>query len=97
MPWKIIKNLGAEKVISIVFEPTMKKECCTNIVGVVTNSIGILCHELANYEEIGSDYLLKIRTPDMSLLDIKQIDNLYNLGYKQTKQKIQEIKKIINI
>lgn len=54
-------------------------------------------HELANYETIGADYLLKIKTPAVSLLDVEEIDNLYKLGYSQTKQKINEIKKIINI
>lgn len=95
MPWKIIKQMGAKKVISIVFESNQKK-CCTNIIEVVMNSIDIMSHELSNYELIGADYLLKIKTPKVSLLDMSKTDNLYELGYLQTKQKIKEIKKILN-
>ena len=95
VPWKIIKQMGAEKVISIVFESERKKGCCPNIISVITNSIEILCHELSNYELIGADYLLKIKTPDVSLLDVDEIDNLYHLGYVQAKNKINAIKKIV--
>lgn len=88
--------MGADKVISIVFDSN-RKECCSNIIDVVTNSIGIMGHELANYELVGADYLLKIKTPAVSLLDTNEIENLYKLGYLQTKEKIKEIKKIINL
>lgn len=87
--------MGAEKVISIVFETENKKKCCPNIISVITNSIGIMNHELANYELIGADYLLKIKTQDVSLLDIDEIDNLYNIGYVNTKAKIKEIKNVL--
>ena len=95
VPWKIIKKMGAQKVISIVFNSDKDVKCCPNIVSVITNSIDILCHELSNYELVGADYLLKIKTPDISLLDINEIDNLYQLGYTQTKEKIKEIKNIL--
>ena len=45
----------------------------------------MLCHELSNYELDGVDYLLKIKTKDVSLLDVKQMDYLYKEGYQQTK------------
>jgi len=46
-------------------------------------------------KQMGADYLLKIKTPDVSLLDVDEIDNLYHLGYVQAKEKINEIKKIL--
>ena len=74
------------------FEETTKKQCCANIIDVVSSSIGILCHELSEYELIGAEYLLRIKTPEISLLDMSQIQNLYQFGYVQTKEKIREIK-----
>lgn len=95
IPWKETKKMGADKVISVVFNEDGKTKCCDNIVDVISNSIGILCHELSNYEINGADYLLKINTPKISLLDTSKIKILYKLGYNQTKNKINEIKRII--
>mgnify|MGYP003304556345 CR=1 FL=1 len=95
IPWKGLKRIGAEKVISIVFEKENNEKSCNNIIDIVGNSLGILSHELLNYEIIGSDYLLKIKTNNISLLDMKKIDELFNIGYKTTKLKIKEIKRII--
>jgi NTE family protein len=95
VPWKLTKDAGAEKVISIVFENNIKTGCCPNIIDVVTNSIGILCHELSNYELSGADYILKLRLPDVALLDVRSIDDLYQYGYVQAKEKIWEIKEIL--
>lgn len=97
VPWKLTKLNGAEKVISIIFEKDInidrKKD--KNIIEVITNSIDLLSYELSNYELAGADYLLKIKTKNIELLDINKIDYLYNLGYKMAKEKIKDIK-IIN-
>lgn len=95
IPWKGLKEIGAEKVISIIFEKESNKKCPQNIIDVVGNSLGILSHELLNYEIIGADYLLKIKTNNISLLDMEKIDELFNRGYKTAKLKIKEIKKLI--
>jgi NTE family protein len=96
-PWKLTKIEGAEKVISIIFENEINTNTNNkkNILNVVTNSIDILSHELSNYELAGADYLLKIKTKNIELLDINKIDYLYNLGYKTAREKINEIKKEI--
>lgn len=95
VPWKELKENGADKVISIVFENEIKKKKEVNVIDVLTKSIDILCHELSNYELEGTDYLIKIKTKDIHLLDKKKIDYLYNLGYIETKGKIKEIKKML--
>lgn len=93
VPWKLTKLNGAKKVISIIFEKDInidrKKE--KNIVEVITNSIDILSYELSNYELAGADYLLKIKTKNIELLDINKIDYLYKLGYKIAKEKIKSL------
>lgn len=97
VPWKELKNSGAEKVISIVFQNEIKKKEEVNILDVVTKSIDILCYELSTYELEGADYLIKIKTKDIHLLDKKKFDYLYNLGYIETKGKIKEIKEKLQV
>lgn len=93
VPWKLTKLNGAEKIISIVFEKDIntnrKKE--KNIIDVIANSIDLLSYELSNYELAGADYLLKIKTKNIELLDVSQIDYLYKLGYKIAKETIKKL------
>lgn len=95
VPWRELKECGAEKVISIVFENEIKKKEELNVIDVATKSIDILSYELSNYELNGADYLVKIKTKDIHLLDKKKVDYLYNLGYIEAKSKMKEIKKIV--
>lgn len=92
VPWKETKLQGADKVISVIFENELKEKCCNNVIEVASRSIEILCHELSNYELDGADYLLKIKSNNIKLLDVDKIDELYYQGYVQTKEKIEEIK-----
>lgn len=95
VPWKELKENGVDKVISIIFQNEIKEKNKINIIDVITNSLGILGHELSNYELEGSDYLIKIKTKDISLLDKKKMNYLYQLGYIETKRKLKEIKNAI--
>lgn len=95
-PWREWKKVGVDKVICIGFETQKETKEEKNMVDVISDSLGILCHELSNYELYGVDYLLKIQTKDVSLLDTKQIEYLYEQGYKQAKQFIKvELNKIL--
>lgn len=96
VPWKELKECGAQKVISIVFQNEIKEKNKINMFDVVSSSMELLCRELSNYELNGADYLLKIKTKNISLLDKTKLDYLYNLGYIETKGKIREIKELIN-
>ena len=96
VPWKELKQMGVDKVISVVFENEINEnKCCPNIIEVVANSIEILSHELSNYELSGADYLIKIKTKKISLLDMSKIDKLYQLGYEIGKKEIEKIKRIM--
>lgn len=95
VPWKETKKLGADKVLSIVFQNELDENCCQNVIEVANRSLEILEHELSNYELEGADYLLKIRRKDVGLLDIDKLDELYELGYRQTKKEMNQIKKIV--
>ena len=90
LPWRESKKSGADKVVSIVFVDKDKKKC-DNIYEVLNKSFSILCSELANYEWDGTDYLLKLYMPKVGLLAKERQKELYELGYKQTKDKISDI------
>jgi len=54
-------------------------------------------HELNKYEWDGTDYLLKIKTDNIGLLDKSKMSQLYKEGYFQTKNSISEIKMKLGI
>ena len=58
-------------------------------VDVVNRSMDIMCHELSNYELEGAEYLIRIKTKKIGLLDMTKIDELYELGYKIAKEKLK--------
>lgn len=94
VPWKELKFLGAEKVVSIIFEEKEESNCDKNLVEVASNSIGLLCKELSNYELEGADFIFRLKSKKVGLLDMKQIDFLYQLGYEETKKNISKIKNL---
>lgn len=89
IPWKEIKKIGVDKVIPVVFETNIKQPNDRNIINIVSGSISLLSRELANYEIEGTDYLIKIPTKDVSLLDSKEVDTLYKTGYETAKKYIE--------
>lgn len=86
-PWREIKKAGASKVLSIGFEEKHPKTCCDNIFEILDKSFKIICHELSRYEWDGTDYLLKIKTNNVRLLDFKKIDELYEARVYTNKKK----------
>jgi len=92
VPWKELKENGAEEIISIIFQNELVEKTEIHILDVVTKSIDLLCHELSNYELQGAENLIKIKTKNIHLLDKKKMDYLYELGYKETKKFIQNYK-----
>lgn len=97
VPWKELKKVGADKILSVVFDEEFNKNCCNNLVEVAERSIGLLCRELSNYELEGADYIMKIETKKIGLLDMNEIDKLYNLGYVTAKKNMKIIKEKLKI
>lgn len=94
VPWKLTKELGADKVASVVFEKIVEPKQCPNIIEIIVSSIEIISHELSSYELSGADYLLKIKTSNIALLDYNKIDYLYEKGYQEAKKNIENFKKL---
>ena len=95
-PWRELKEIGTDKVLSVVFKEEFNKDCCMNIIDVAARSIGLLSNELSNYEWDGTDYLLEIHTEKIGLLDMDKIDELYEIGYKTAKKEMKKIIKKID-
>ena len=89
VPWKELKE---NVVISVVFTKDIKYKTKKNILDVIGGSIDIMGHELSNYELEGADYLLKIHTEDVSLLDASKMEYLYKRGYEEAKRQIRNIR-----
>lgn len=93
VPWRETKLMGADKVISVIFKEDIKPDNYINIIEVVSRALGILSHELSNYELFGADDLIKIKTSHISLLDTSKIEYLYRLGYKEASIQLPKILK----
>ena len=59
-------------------------------IDIAVRSIGLMEHELSNYELDGIDELITITTKTVGLLDTSDIDYLYEKGYKITKKYIDD-------
>lgn len=86
MPWRELRFLGADKVISVVFENEVDDSCCKNLVDVAVRSFALMGKELSKYELSGADYLIKIKSKKISLLDMSKMDYFYKLGYREAKK-----------
>lgn len=95
IPWRELKKVGADKVLSITFKNKKSKKCCTNLFDIIDKSFTIMCHELTKHEVKGTDYLIEIKHNDIGLLDSSKLEELYNQGYYQTKEQIKNFKKFI--
>ena len=92
IPWKELKQIGADKIISVIFEEDIDKSCCKNLIEVGGRAIGLLSRELSNYEMQGSDYNLKLKSEKVGLLDMSKIDDLYLIGYNEMKNYLENNK-----
>lgn len=91
LPWKELKALGADEVIGICFNTIYSpKDCCSNFIDVATRAMELQGRELSNYEKNGIDKLINIDLKKVSLLDSSNMNELYKIGYEQTKKQISE-------
>ena len=89
--WKELKEMGADSVLGINFASKSKEdECYENMIDIAVRSIGLMEHELSNYELDGIDELITIKTKKIGLLDTRDIEYLYNEGYKFAKKYVDD-------
>ena len=89
LPWKHLKQIGADEVWGITFNTVSNKaDCCSNIIEVAVRAMELQGRELSIYEKEGIDKLITINMKKVSLLDAKKAEYLYMTGYQQAKQQI---------
>ena len=94
LPWKGLKEYGADEVYGIAFDTILaKNQCCKNMIEVAARAMVLQGRELANYEKEGIDHLITICLKKVALLDSSQIDVLYKMGYEETKKQLNLLKK----
>lgn len=94
LPWKVLKEYGADEVYGIAFDTILEKnQCCKNMIEVAARAMELQGRELANYEKEGIDHLITICLKKVALLDSSQIDVLYKMGYEETKKQLNLLKK----
>ena len=94
LPWKGLKEYGADEVYGIAFDTILEKnQCCKNMIEVAARAMELQGRELANYEKEGIDHLITICLKKVALLDSNQIDVLYKMGYEETKKQLNLFKK----
>lgn len=91
IPWRELKRVGADIVVSITFKNIEGKKCCKNLFEVIDKSFNVMCKELAKHEIYGTDYEIEIKHTNIGLLDVSFLDELYEEGYRQTKSTLKAI------
>lgn len=96
IPVKEVFKCGADKVISVKFQPiNIDKE--SNVMDIVFKTIDIMGNKIIEKDVDKSDYILNIPTEDkIGFLDSKQIEKCYKCGYEETIKNIGKIHKILS-
>ena len=95
LPWKELKRMGCDKILSINFYNSHKKKCCDNVIEIAERSFELMCDELNKYELENIEFLHTIKLNNVSLLEMEKMDEVYEEGYKQTKKRMKQIKEYL--
>lgn len=94
IPAKEVKELGADKVISVKFDND-KIDNESNALDIGMKILDIMTEKIIDKDIEKSDYIITIPTDGTGILDIKKIDFCFKSGYETTKKQIKEILKSI--
>ena len=91
LPWKPLKQIGADEVYGISFDTIYKNDdCCDSLIDVAERAMELQGRELSMYEKEGINKEIRIQSKKVSLLDSSKIYELYRIGYQQTKNQIKK-------
>lgn len=94
-PVSILKNMGAEKIISVCFD-TKSNNIQVNIISIAMKSFEIMGKELCRAQRELSDLVIIPKLGKVSLLECDKTSMIANAGYISTKAVISDIKKMID-
>lgn len=95
VPVKEVKKQGADKVIAVKFEED-KVDDDSNMMDIVMKTIDIMGSKIAEKNLEKSDYVIKIDTGKMGLLETKNIEKCFKYGYDTVNRNIREIEEAIS-
>lgn len=96
IPVREVKKQGADKVIAVKFDTDQIDEE-SNIMDIVMKTIDIMGSKISEESLEMSDYILNVYTDKVGLLDVEKLDKCYKYGYDCVINRIDDIKKKLEI
>ena len=96
IPVREVKKQGADKVIAVKFDADQIDEE-SNIMDIVMKTIDIMGSKISEESLEMSDYILNVYTDKVGLLDVEKLDKCYKYGYDCVMNRIDDIKKKLEI
>lgn len=96
IPVREVKKQGADKVIAVKFDADQIDEE-SNIMDIVMKTIDIMGSKISEESLEMSDYILNVYTDKVGLLDVEKLDKCYKYGYDCVINRIDDIKKKLEI
>ena len=94
VPVTEVKKLGADRVVAINFEFDRENKS-RNFIDILTKSLDIMSTKIIEDELYMSDCVIKVNAKKLGMFDADSIDEANKRGYEAAKEKIEEIKKMI--
>lgn len=91
VPANEVRNLGADKVISVKFEENQYDEN-SDLMDIIMRTIDIMGSKISENVLKNSDYVLTIPTEKVGLLEDGKTESCFKYGYETTMKHIGEIK-----
>ena len=94
IPTRAVKELGADKVISVKFDSN-KIDTISNAVDIVVKVSDLMSEKTSEEDLKQCDYTITVPTDGTGILDVNKIDYCFESGYETTKKQIKEILKLV--
>ena len=94
VPVEEVKKQGADKVIAVRFEEDKIDEY-SNMMDIIMKTIDIMGSKISEKNLEKSDYVIKINTGKIGLLEVHNMKKCFQYGYEAVNSKIDEIKQIL--
>ena len=95
VPVSILKQMGADKVITVCFDNVKKGLKDSSIITVAMKCVDIMGYDVNKNEIEMADLVIKPRIGNTSLIEFKKCRSLANEGYKEAKRIMPKIKQLI--
>lgn len=96
LPVSVLKENGADYIVAVDVNSSSRKfPKITNIYQVVYESVTLMVQKTTEQERMVADYVIDINLEGVGFLDFKKREEVINYSYKNTYQKVLELKKVL--